>query len=311
MPEGDSVLHAANVLHDHLVGEVLVRGDLYWPTAPPLGVGGKTVLEVDAYAKHILVRFNDKTSIRTHMKMDGFWRFKRTAEANSSQGSPQLRLALGTEKWTALGFMLGLLDYLPTSQEARLLEHMGPDLLSDSSVPTPFLTRTQQEPQVRLAPRRASGKLGNTRMDRQLSLQKEPAGTSARQTIDGRSISDAGWRSAISNFSTQPQSRPIAESLLDQSIVSGIGTIHMAEALFALETSPWRPIGECDIPRILVSARLNLVRATLDYPMGRTIHVHERQGKSCPRCNAIIIVEKVGQPLRLRPAFFCPRCQAR
>lgn len=311
MPEGDSVLTAANNLHRHLAGRVLSRGDLLWPTAPATGISGARVLEVDAYAKHLLIRLDTGITVRTHLRMDGYWRFVASLDPRAQRNHSSLRMVLANEQWTALGYFLGMLDIVKTQAEPALLAHMGPDVLSDFSVPTPFLSRTVTEPGLRLAPRNASGQLGVVApASFTPSEEAIAAGALIREASDGRTISDSGWRLGIARFAQQPPERPIGETLLDQTVVSGIGTIHMAEALFALETSPWRAIAECDVPRILAFARMNLVRASLDYPRGRTIHVHERHDKPCRRCNTIIKVEKVGPPLKLRPAFFCPRCQA-
>lgn len=312
MPEGDTILAASNNLHAVLAGKVLLRGDLNWPSAPATGIAGRTIIEVEAYAKHMLMRLDDGTTLRTHLRMDGVWRIVEPTTREAIRPNGYVRAALGSANWVALGYRLGMLDLFPTNQELDQLAHMGPDILADTSVPTPVLQRATIEPEIRLAPRKAEGGLRGTPL-----LVARRAEDSARlNTVSlttteesPRVISDYGWRLGIERFSNAPQERPIGESLLDQELVSGIGTIHMAEALFANSTHPMKPIGEVDVPRILASARANMIRSSLHYPQARRIHVHSRRGLPCNRCNTLIEVIEVGPTLRRRPAFFCPFCQ--
>ncbi len=48
-------------------------------------------------------------------------------------GSPprdhRVRLVLGNDAWLAAGYLLAMVELLPTSQEDRLVGHLGPDLL--------------------------------------------------------------------------------------------------------------------------------------------------------------------------------------
>lgn len=314
MPEGDTVLAAANNLHQLLSGQPLVVGDLNWPSAPPQGLSGCTIVEVGAYAKHMLMRLDDGRTLRTHLRMDGAWRIVRPAAREARQVSGYVRAVLGTSQWTALGYRLGLLDVFPTEREAETLAHMGPDILADASVPTPLLKRTAAEPLLRLAPRYAHEKLHvPQRSIAEQEAQELAAGTIRypAQQAGGRDteVSDYGWRVGIARFAQVPPERGIGETLLDQTVVSGIGTIHMAEALFALGISPWRAVGEVEIPKLLATARANMVRSTLDYPKGRVIHVHSRAGQQCHRCGHTLEVADVGPELKRRPAFFCPHCQ--
>ncbi len=314
MPEGDTVLAAANNLHQLLVGQPLVVGDLNWPSAPAEGLKGHTIVEVGAYAKHMLMRLDDGRTLRTHLRMDGTWRIVRPTAREARQVSGYVRAVLGTSQWTALGYRLGLLDVFPTEREAETLAHMGPDILADSSVPTPLLKRTAAEPQLRLAPRYADERLRRPPSSLAEQVARELAAGTIRypaQQSGGRNaeVTDYGWRIGIARFAEVPPERGIGETLLDQTVVAGIGTIHMAEALFATGVNPWRTVGDVDVPRLLATARANMVRSSLNYPKGRVIHVHSRAGQQCHRCGHIIEVAEVGPELKRRPAFFCPHCQ--
>jgi endonuclease-8 len=112
--------------------------------------------------------------------------------------------------------------------------------------------------------------------------------------------------------------RGIGETLLDQSVVAGIGTIYMAESLWWHRVWPWATVHEVpDAARVLDTARALMQRsleariftATGDVRRGRETHVHGRTGQPCPRCGEPVRRGEVGAPPTARPAFYCPACQ--
>lgn len=114
--------------------------------------------------------------------------------------------------------------------------------------------------------------------------------------------------------------RAIGAVLLDQRVVAGLGTIYMAESLWAHGVSPWRAAAEVGDPgAVLDTARRLMQRsvtartptATGDLRPGRVSHVHGRAGLPCPRCGGPVAVRDVGEPPMTRPAFYCPVCQPR
>ena len=103
--------------------------------------------------------------------------------------------------------------------------------------------------------------------------------------------------------------RTLGESLLDQSLVAGIGNMWLAESLWDVGLSPWpelRDVSEQDRRRALESAAA-LMRASLE--TGREVRrVYRRAGQPCPRCSAPIASWGLGDDNRT--AYWCPRCQA-
>ena len=113
---------------------------------------------------------------------------------------------------------------------------------------------------------------------------------------------------------------PVAEVLLDQRVLAGIGTIYMAESLFARRIWPWTPAGAvADPASLLMTARVLMERSvaaqTTDSPITAdrwlVRSVHGRRGRPCPRCSAPVARGDVREPPMERPVFYCPRCQAR
>jgi endonuclease VIII len=106
------------------------------------------------------------------------------------------------------------------------------------------------------------------------------------------------------------QTRWFGETLLDQSIVAGIGNMWLAEALWEAELSPWRrlrDVAEDDRRRALESAA-ELMRVSVDTGRGRRHRVYRRAGQPCPGCRTTI--RSWGQGDDNRMAYWCPACQA-
>lgn len=129
MPEGDVLLRVARRLDEALAGEALIRGELRWPSLGGVDLAGAGVRECVSYGKHLLVRLADARTLHSHLRMDGTWHVRRTADPPQRLPDPRVRAVLANRRWTCIGTLLGMLDLVPTSDEALLLGHLGPDLL--------------------------------------------------------------------------------------------------------------------------------------------------------------------------------------
>jgi endonuclease-8 len=112
--------------------------------------------------------------------------------------------------------------------------------------------------------------------------------------------------------------RSIGETLLDQTVVAGIGTIYLAESLFKWRVRPDRPSRDVPDPAGLLAYAREILwcsvesrtgTATGDTRRGFTTNAHGRQHQPCRRCRHPIAVMRVGRPPLDRPAFYCPTCQ--
>jgi endonuclease VIII len=105
------------------------------------------------------------------------------------------------------------------------------------------------------------------------------------------------------------QTRFLGETLLDQSLVAGIGNMWLAEALWAAELSPWRRLGDVseDERRRALDSAAALMRASVDEGRRAGHQVYRRVGRPCPRCGARI--HSWGQGDDNRIAYWCPGCQ--
>ncbi|MBM6405002.1 Fpg/Nei family DNA glycosylase [Phycicoccus sp. CSK15P-2] len=130
MPEGDTVHRTAARLHAALAGAEVTGADLRWPSVPDVDLRGSTTLEVVARGKHVLQRFDTGTTLHTHLRMEGQWRVEHPGPRTDRMlRRRDLRAAVLTASWSAVGLRLGMLDLVPTARERDLVGHLGPDVL--------------------------------------------------------------------------------------------------------------------------------------------------------------------------------------
>jgi endonuclease-8 len=127
MPEGDVVWQTARRLHEALAGRVLTRSDFRVPRLATASLAGDVVTETASRGKHLLTRTKNGLTVHTHLRMDGSWRVRPAAER--VRDSHQIRLLLANEEWQAIGYQLGVVELIRTSEESRVVGHLGPDLL--------------------------------------------------------------------------------------------------------------------------------------------------------------------------------------
>ena len=103
--------------------------------------------------------------------------------------------------------------------------------------------------------------------------------------------------------------RSIAEALLDQRALAGIGNEVKCQVLWEAKVSPWRSVRDTDddtLGRLIGRAREILRDGAATGRRPRD--VYRRAGRPCPRCGTLIRVEHQGLQLP-RLTFWCPGCQ--
>jgi endonuclease VIII len=120
-------------------------------------------------------------------------------------------------------------------------------------------------------------------------------------------------RTAATNLVADPD-RPLAETLLDQRVMAGVGNVYANELCYVLGRLPTSPVsGVKDPLRVVQRARdmlwLNRSRAnrvtTGDTRPGRDLWVYGRAGNACRRCGTTIESDHSGD----RVMYWCPNCQ--
>ncbi|MGQ0679129.1 MAG: Fpg/Nei family DNA glycosylase [Actinomycetota bacterium] len=135
----------------------------------------------------------------------------------------------------------------------------------------------------------------------------------------GPDLLGPGWDPvrAAANLRRRPE-RPVAEALLDQTNLAGIGNLYKAETLHVAGVNPWAQVGEVpDLFRLIESAHRLLdlgkehwVQSTTGSTERAQAHwVFERTGKPCRRCGTLIKSASQGPPNAARITYWCPTCQ--
>jgi endonuclease VIII len=119
----------------------------------------------------------------------------------------------------------------------------------------------------------------------------------------------------------------IADALLDQRVLAGIGNVYKSEVLFACRVHPFAPVralADSQLDCLITTAR-KFLRANVteglaamttymgfrrttrqDHP-GERLWVYGRSGEPCRRCATPIRIRKQGRDARL--TYWCPTCQ--
>jgi endonuclease-8 len=144
MPEGDS-LHRVATRLQVLVGE-RVEAESPNPRGLATGVAravdGRVLERVDAVGKNVLLHFEGRVVVRSHLRMNGRWRVRRRSDP-AWRGTPWLVLR-GSE-WEATQWNGPVLEL-----GARMARGLGPDLLAPGTDPAELVAQLRRVDQSRL-----------------------------------------------------------------------------------------------------------------------------------------------------------------
>ncbi len=115
-------------------------------------------------------------------------------------------------------------------------------------------------------------------------------------------------------------STPLVSALLDQTLVCGLGNLWANELAFVMGVSPWTPVGEVDVERLVTRAATALTHsATVPgaYQVttglsrrGEDHWVSGRQRRPCLRCGTTVqMVPELANDPANRRTWWCPHCQ--
>ncbi len=124
---------------------------------------------------------------------------------------------------------------------------------------------------------------------------------------------------AVRRLAGRPD-RPVAEALLDQRNLAGVGNLYKSELCFLVGAHPWAPVSSVDLDRLVRLARAVLEAnkhrveqtTTGDLRRGRQTWVYRRDKQPCRRCGTPVRVAMQGDPslpTGERATYWCPTCQ--
>ena len=101
----------------------------------------------------------------------------------------------------------------------------------------------------------------------------------------------------------------IADVLLNQRVIAGVGNIWKSETLFACRVNPFMLVADLTDEQVhcLVTSARTLMQRSTTAESRTNIAVYSRGGDPCRRCKTPIASRKQGIDARL--TYWCPRCQ--
>jgi endonuclease-8 len=136
MPEGDTIFRAARTLQKALGGKTVTRFESAYPALNRIHedtpITGRTVEQVGAAGKHLLMTFSGGLVLRTHMRMNGSWHIYRPGEP-WRRPRRDMRVLVATDDFEAVGFNVPVAEFIPAGRLGAHAElaRLGPDLLAD------------------------------------------------------------------------------------------------------------------------------------------------------------------------------------
>jgi endonuclease-8 len=118
------------------------------------------------------------------------------------------------------------------------------------------------------------------------------------------------WPAIHVRLRADDPTRPVADALLDQRTLAGIGNLWKNESLYQCRIDPWRRMSEVsddELERVVRTAREMMLREVRRGGRLAGGEVFEQGGKGCRRCGARIRVK--GQWDENRMTYWCPYCQ--
>jgi len=296
MPEGDTIHRAARTLHTALSGQrverfesVLAHLTRVDADAP---IAGRLIERVEARGKHLLMWLEGGLILRTHMRMHGSWHIW-PASATRAQ---QLRLARDSIFLPRFAGRSSRGQWQRRRYDVRIVIETAAYVALAIAVPVAeFVDAATIDREGPVA------ELGPDLLSDAFDAAEAVARIQARGDIE------------------------IADALLDQRAIAGIGNVFKSEILFAARVSPFTPVRALaaeQLARIVVIAerqmRANVGDAdTVAAAGGRRttnrldptarLWVYGRGGLPCRRCGTMI--QRARQGPDARSTYWCERCQ--
>ncbi|MGI9117516.1 MAG: DNA-formamidopyrimidine glycosylase family protein, partial [Gaiellales bacterium] len=128
----------------------------------------------------------------------------------------------------------------------------------------------------------------------------------------GPDVLDDGFDAAAAAARARrgPAEQTVADVLLDQRVLAGVGNVWKSEALFDRRLDPWTRVADLDDAALtgLLERAAAMMRAHVaSGAMRRPVRVYGRANRPCPACGACIRARAQGD--EGRRTYWCPACQ--
>jgi endonuclease-8 len=148
MPEGDTIRRLADKIGRRFLGQKCVRCVTRDPRLSGVDLAGATLVDVDAIGKHLFIRFDNGSTLHSHLRMTGSW----TVGPVAREPEWRRRVELWMESGRLTGVDLPIVELLPTARESEVAGHLGPDLCAPTTPDIDeIVDRLRHEPLAPLA----------------------------------------------------------------------------------------------------------------------------------------------------------------
>lgn len=116
---------------------------------------------------------------------------------------------------------------------------------------------------------------------------------------------------AVARARRGPAEQTVADVLLDQRVIAGVGNVWKSEALFDRRLDPWTRAADLDDSALaaLLDRAAAMMRAHVASGAARRpVRVYGRANRPCPACGTRLLARAQGD--EGRRTFWCPACQA-
>ncbi|WIM95369.1 DNA-formamidopyrimidine glycosylase family protein [Actinoplanes oblitus] len=320
MPEGDTVWNTARVVERALTGEVLTGSDFRVPQLATTDLTGWTVAESASRGKHLLLRLTRDTPRAAAEPPSNAEPARGTEPRRGQDGPRRMQPSRGAEPPHAVESSRGA---EPPRGMASLTLHSHLRMDGAWRVYAPGERWTGRPAHlIRVVLRTARSVAVGYHLHDLALIPTEQEDRLVGHL--GPDLLGADWdpAEAVRRIAAHPDVT-IADALLDQRNLAGVGNLYKAETLFLRGLWPWTRVA--DVPdltgtvelaqRLVASNRGRWTQTTTgSLRRGETSYVYGRRGQPCRRCRTP--VRKVERdPTRDRAevedriTYWCPRCQ--
>jgi endonuclease VIII len=333
MPEGHSVHRITRQFARNYVGHLVHAWSPQGRFAEGASlIDGHAMTDARAIGKQMFLEFEDELWLRVHLGMYGAWDFAGDILMDATIASAKGRMGQTNQRGTFLD---------AANPDAVVVDSAGEDSVTSIGAPRRARLRMAESEQVSAEPETFPPEpVGQVRV-RLLTdtVCADLRGPTACEVLEPAAVDavvarlgpdplvDAG-PDAEQRFvdAVRRRATPIAQLLMDQSVVSGIGNVYRAELLYRARLDPHTPgrLVPEDIVRALWHDWAKLLQIGVQTGQMMTMDdldpeayraaladradrhwVYRRGGLPCRVCGTNIVLEEMGA----RKLYWCPNCQ--
>jgi len=274
VPEGDTIFRSARTLDRALRDAVITRFEsVLAPLArmdDEASIAGRTVLQVEARGKWLLMHLSGDLILVTHMLMSGSWHIYRTGERWHAPRR-DMRIVIATERFEAVAFRVQVARFYTARTLARdsAIPKLGPDLLKPD-----FAADEARE--------------------RLLALGEEEIGNALLNQRVMAGIGNVYKSEVLFACGVFPFRRVATLAAAEIDCI-----LERARSFLAMN------VKEATGGEIVTYTGLR--RTTHSGDPGGRLWVYRRRGEACRRCGTAIQMRRQG--LGARSTYWCPECQ--